>query len=30
MGVFLALAWLIRIRELNMLLSLVRRSGRTG
>ena len=30
MGVFLALAWLIRIRELNMLLSLLRRSGRTG
>jgi putative peptidoglycan lipid II flippase len=30
MGVFLALARLIRIRELNMLLSLVRRSGRTG
>ena len=30
MGVFLALARLIRIRELDMLLSLVRRSGRTG
>jgi putative peptidoglycan lipid II flippase len=29
-AVFLALAWLIRIRELNMLLSLVRRSGTTA
>jgi putative peptidoglycan lipid II flippase len=29
-AVFLALAWLIRIRELNMLLSLVRRSARTA
>jgi putative peptidoglycan lipid II flippase len=29
-AVFLGLAWLIRIRELNMLLSLVGRSGRTA